>query len=70
FADATAKIECWLDGYKGDLYGQSLTIRILHEIRPLQTFDSPEQLIAQIHRDVAECRRLVERYAAANRTPV
>lgn len=42
-----------------DLYGRSFEVELLAQIRPDKHFDSPEELVAQIERDVAEARRLV-----------
>ncbi|MCA9062973.1 MAG: bifunctional riboflavin kinase/FAD synthetase [Planctomycetaceae bacterium] len=59
FADDTSKIECWLDGYSGDLYDQTLTVRFVREIRQLKSFPSAAELVEQIQRDVEACRTAV-----------
>lgn len=61
FSDHRLKVECHLDGFEGDLYGQPLDIDLLSEIRPLCTFDSVEDLTRQITADVAQCRTDVAR---------
>ena len=59
FGDQSVKIECHLDSYDGDLYGQILDIDLLSDIRPLQPFDSADDLKKQIKQDVEQCRRQV-----------
>lgn len=61
FADHRLKVECHLDGFSGDLYGQQLDLDLLSEIRPLCTFESVEELTQQITTDVDRCRKEVAR---------
>jgi len=62
FGDDTVKIECHLDKFDGDLYGRTLEIDLLSEIRSLQPFDSAEELKRQIAADVQQCREQVARH--------
>jgi riboflavin kinase/FMN adenylyltransferase len=43
------------------LYGQHVKVRFTHRIRGQERFDSVDDLIAQMHRDVDETRRLLAR---------
>ena len=63
FGEQREKIEVHLAGFTGDLYGLRLNVDLLSEIRPLQSFNSASQLIAQITADVAVVQDLV---ASAN----
>lgn len=44
--------EVFLLGFEGNLYGKSVAVSFLHFLREEREFDSPEQLRAQIARDV------------------
>ena len=46
-------IEVHLISYKGDLYGKSLAVRLLHYLRPERKFENMEALRQQIEQDVA-----------------
>ena len=44
-------IEAHLLGYKGDLYGQRVTLQYLRFLRPERRFENLDALIAQLHQD-------------------
>ncbi|MGE5273914.1 MAG: riboflavin biosynthesis protein RibF [Verrucomicrobiota bacterium] len=46
------RIEAFLLGYEGDLYGQRLVVELWERLRDEQTFESEQALIDQIARDV------------------
>ncbi len=52
-------VEVFLLDFKGDLYGQRLTIELVAHLRGEKRFDSPAQLVAQMEQDVAQARRLL-----------
>jgi riboflavin kinase/FMN adenylyltransferase len=52
-------IEAYLLDFDGDLYGQTLCLEFLARLRGERRFDTPEALIEQMHRDVAQTRELV-----------
>jgi len=60
FNDNRVKVECHVDGFEGDLYGQSLDIDLCCEIRPLCSFESVDELTKQIRTDVERCRVRVQ----------
>ncbi|MGV3739883.1 MAG: bifunctional riboflavin kinase/FAD synthetase [Gammaproteobacteria bacterium] len=49
-------LEIHVFNFSGSLYGQRLEVFFLHKLRNEQRFDSKEQLIEQIHADVAAAR--------------
>ncbi|MBJ7330001.1 MAG: bifunctional riboflavin kinase/FAD synthetase [Solirubrobacteraceae bacterium] len=52
-------IEAYLLDWSGDLYGAEITLAFHHRLRGERRFDSVEALVEQMHRDVAETRRLL-----------
>ena len=52
-------VEPWILDYSGDLYGREITLEFYRFLRPEQKFSSLEELKAQIHRDEAETRTLL-----------
>lgn len=54
-----SKVEVHALDYDGDLYGQTVQIEFLHHVRGIEKFESPEALVAQVHKDIAEIRRLL-----------
>jgi riboflavin kinase/FMN adenylyltransferase len=57
-------IEAYLLDFDGDLYGQTLCLEFLARLRGERRFDTPQALIEQMHRDVAQTRELVGERAA------
>jgi riboflavin kinase / FMN adenylyltransferase len=55
-------IEAYLIDFDGDLYGRNLRVAFVERLRGERRFPSVEDLIAQIHRDVAEAREIAARY--------
>ncbi|MDX6617112.1 MAG: riboflavin kinase / adenylyltransferase [Solirubrobacterales bacterium] len=51
-------IEPYLIDFEGDLYGKTLRVAFVKRMRGEKRFPSVEELIAQIHRDVAEAREV------------
>lgn len=49
-------VETHLLDFEGDLYGQVVTIELLHLLRPERKFDGPDALVAQIRADVTATR--------------
>ncbi|MFM7055333.1 MAG: riboflavin kinase, partial [Planctomycetota bacterium] len=52
FNDQRQKVECHLVGFSGDLYGHSLAVDLVAEIRLLRSFSSAEELQQQITADL------------------
>lgn len=55
----TQAIEVYLFDFQGDLYGKTLRVTPLHAIRGQQKFSGKDELVAAMHRDEAEGRRLL-----------
>jgi riboflavin kinase/FMN adenylyltransferase len=55
-------IESFLIDYDGDLYGRNLRVAFVSRLRGERRFPSVEDLIAQMHRDVAEAREICAKY--------
>lgn len=53
--------EVHLVGFNGTLYGQPVTIALLKRLRAERRFDSPDDLVQQIRRDLGLARRLTSR---------
>lgn len=51
-------VEAYLLDFDGDLYGQNIEVDIGELIRAQRSFDSEDELVAQIADDVAVVRRL------------
>jgi len=51
-------VEAYLIDFDGDLYGQTLRIAFAQRLRGERRFDSVEELIAQMGRDVEDARRI------------
>ncbi|HTW41879.1 MAG TPA: bifunctional riboflavin kinase/FAD synthetase [Solirubrobacteraceae bacterium] len=51
-------IEAYVLDFEGDLYGQQLRLDFLARLRGERRFDSAEQLVEQMHDDVARTREL------------
>lgn len=54
FQDMSAKVEVHVVGYNKTLYGRPLEVDFIDRLRTVRSFDSPEQLIEQVRRDVLE----------------
>ncbi len=53
-------LEAYLLDFDGDLYGQHAKVRFVDRIRAEARFDSVEELVAQMHRDVEAVRVALE----------
>ena len=53
FGEHSTKIEAYLIGYTGDLYGQVLTVELLQYMRGVRKFAGIDQLKAQLQSDIA-----------------
>ena len=62
--DLVVLVEAYLLDWSGDLYGDQLTIEFLARLRGERRFDSVDALIAQMHRDVEDARRVYSAHSA------
>jgi riboflavin kinase/FMN adenylyltransferase len=51
-------VETYLLDFDGDLYGQTLRVAFIERLRGEKRFDSADDLVAQMHRDVAQAREI------------
>ena len=51
-------VEAHLIGFEGDLYGQTMRLAFLERLRGEKRFDSVDQLVEQMHRDVAQAEEI------------
>jgi len=56
FGGNTLTVEAFLLDFEGDLYGRRLTVELWERLRDERAFESEQDLIAQIARDVEETR--------------
>ena len=52
-------LEVHLFDFDGDLYGREIAVEYVKHLRPEQKFQSLEAMVAQIHEDAAQARRLL-----------
>ena len=60
-------IESFLIDFDADLYGQNLRVAFVSRLRGERRFPGVEDLIAQMHRDVAEAQDVLAKYDTAAR---
>jgi riboflavin kinase/FMN adenylyltransferase len=60
FEDTEAEFEVHLLDFDGDLYGRALAVTLLDRVRDQERFDSEDALRAQIARDLARIRALLD----------
>lgn len=60
YVDASVRLlEAHLLDFGGDLYGQTVDVALITQIRPQQRFGSVDELTAQLARDVERTRELI-----------
>ncbi len=57
FEDGGLNVETHLLDFAGDLYGEEIILHFVEHLRPEKRFSSPEELAAQIGRDVEQARQ-------------
>lgn len=57
FGENVANLETHLFDFKGDLYGQHLSVALVDWLRSEQRFDSIDALVTQMHADSAEAKQ-------------
>ena len=53
-------VEAHLIGFDGDIYGETLRIAFLERLRGEKRFDSVDELVEQMNRDVDEAKQIAE----------
>jgi riboflavin kinase/FMN adenylyltransferase len=54
-----SKVEAYLLGYEGDLYGEVVDVSFVERLRPEKRFSGLDELKEQIARDVVEARKVI-----------
>lgn len=60
FNGETPNLESFLFDFKGDLYGEQLSVALVDYLRPEATFDSLDALVAQMDADCTRARAILE----------
>lgn len=60
FGEQARKVEVHLLDFEGDLYDRALRIDFIDRLRDTRAFAKGEELTAQLHRDVAQARRILQ----------
>ena len=58
------RLEAHLIGFDGDLYGRTLQLSFLERLRDEVRFDSPQELVEQMKKDVDQARTAAKKYPA------
>ena len=58
FGEDATKVEAHLLDFHGDLYSVRLELEILDQVRGVKKFGSKEELLLQLHRDIASVRSI------------
>ena len=61
FGGTQLRVEAFLLDFEGDLYQQRLELRFVHYLHPDIKFATPDDLVRQLKKDVADTRRIVVR---------
>lgn len=64
FGKSGRMVEVHIIGFTGDLYGQKLTIELVERLRPEVKFAGPEELSAQIKKDVEQAKTILKKPSA------
>ena len=59
FDEQTLKVEAFLIGYRGSLYDHPIELDFLARLRDIKRFDSADELVTQMDRDVTATREIV-----------
>lgn len=57
----TKRAEVHILGFEGEIYGEELKIKIVKYLRPELKFNSKEELVAQMQKDLKDCKSLFKK---------
>ena len=58
--DGQSRVEAYLLDFSGDLYGQRIQVQFIHHLRDMVAYTGADDLVAQMHEDVARTRELLD----------
>jgi len=61
FGGTQLRVEAFLLDFEGDLYQRRLELHFVRYLHPDIKFPTPDDLVQQLKRDVADTRRIVDR---------
>ena len=61
FGEAERVVEAFILDFDGDLYGSAITVEFVERLRNEQRFETPEALVAQMHKDVEQTREVLKK---------
>ena len=61
FEETERIVEAFLLDFDGDLYGSEISVGFVERLRNEQRFDTPEELVAQMHKDVEQTREILDK---------
>ncbi|UCG12395.1 MAG: bifunctional riboflavin kinase/FAD synthetase [Deltaproteobacteria bacterium] len=64
FKDGAFSVETHIIDFSGDIYGKIIQVCFVERIRDEKAFSGPEELAAQIHKDVQRAREILSRHLA------
>lgn len=56
FVDYSRKIECHIIDFSGDIYDQFVQVQLIRRIRSIRKFDGTKDLLAQVRKDIEDCK--------------
>lgn len=62
FSPPKELLETFIFDFTGDIYGQEISVELVHFLRPEEKFDDLQQLVAQMSRDCCAARTILLRY--------
>lgn len=58
FQKTDVKLESYIFDFDQDIYGRSITVRLYKKVRDNIKFDTVDELVSQMHKDVEEIKEL------------
>lgn len=68
FGGGALLVEAHVIGFEGDLYGRVVQLEFLERLRAEERFDSAQELVEQMRKDVADTRAIAARAATVSRS--
>lgn len=55
--DCTVTVETFILDFEGDIYGEEAELEVLEFLRPIQKFDSLEDVFRQVEKDIEKAKK-------------